>query len=236
MRLLLLDIDGTIVGVGSELGKLHHMAFIEGFRDVYGLDARYGTADYSGRTDMFIVDDILRKNGFDEEEIDAKRGRMFMAMERHFRDGVAGGGHYGDSMISGAAEALGMLSRDGGNALGLLTGNIEPIALMKMEALGIRHYFRFGGYGDSSERRSDLIGIAIDNALRAGVARNVGMRQVYVVGDTRHDIECAREKGAVAVAVATGTFSKEDLVAYAPEYLLGGLSELESAIGADGVA
>lgn len=230
---MLLDIDGTIVRVGSELGKLHHMAFIEGFGEVYGLDARYGIADYGGRTDMFIVDDILRKNGFDEDEIDAKRGRMFRAMERHFRDSVAGGDYYGDSMISGAADALDMLSRDSGNALGLLTGNIEPIALMKMEALGIRHYFRFGGYGDSSEMRSDLIGIAMENALRAGFAWGVGMKQVYVVGDTMHDIECAKEKGAVSVAVATGTFSKEDLAAYAPEYLLGGLPELESVIRAD---
>jgi phosphoglycolate phosphatase-like HAD superfamily hydrolase len=228
MNLLLFDVDGTIVRLGSALSKLHVRAFNYGFRKAYGVDANMEeiTDRSHGSTDRSIVCEVLRQRGFKEDAISKGLERCFSYMVDYFRDNISGIGCDG-VLIDGVTEALNVLAKDRSCVLGLLTGNLQEIAEMKLRKLGIYEYFKVGGFGGVSEIRSDLIGLAIEDGQRKGlIGKHIGSREVYVIGDTRKDIKCAQERGAVSVAVATGRATKATLREYKPDYLLDSLHEL----------
>lgn len=213
---------------GSALNALHHAAFFYGFREVYGLNVgeeAFAAHIYNGRTDMFIARDILRKRGVDKVKISEGMNEMFDSMSQNFSKNIAKG-DYKDCIIDGVAQTLEQLSNNKELILGLLTGNARGIARMKMEALHILDYFKIGGYGSSSEKRAELVGMAIADAVNQKLFNKISMKQVYVIGDTKYDIDCAKEAGAVSIAVATGISSKADLEIYKPDYLLSKLTEL----------
>jgi phosphoglycolate phosphatase-like HAD superfamily hydrolase len=104
-----------------------------------------------------------------------------------------------------------------GHLLGLTTGNIEAAAHIKLARGGLDHFFSFGGYGSDSPDRGELTRVAI---RRAATLLGEPPTQSYVVGDTPRDIEAAHEAGAVAVGVATGRYSVEELEQAGAEYAL----------------
>jgi phosphoglycolate phosphatase len=228
-KVLLFDIDGTLVRSDSALGNLHHAAFIYGFKEVYGVKVSDEVLSYAGITDKFEVRDILRKKGIDDDKISEHMDEMFHAMTQYFSKNIVEA-DYRDSIIENVAQTLGQLSKSKELILGLLTGNVKDIAEMKMRALGISNYFKIGAYGDSSENRTDLVDMAIADAVKQRLLEKIDKKQVYVIGDTKYDITCAKESGAVSVAVATGNSSKSDLEVYEPDYLLSKLAELTKVI------
>jgi phosphoglycolate phosphatase len=225
-KIILFDIDGTLLHSGSELGKIHHTSFLYGFKNVYDVEVvDEDFRGYSGRTDMFVIKDILKKKGFEDNEISKNMSRMFQQMAKCFRENV-GEADYKETIIDGVIETLDRMNMDKVYVLGLLTGNLREIAKIKLETIGLWHYFKVGGFGDSSESRANLIDVAIGGAIKKKFVDKVDMKQVYIVGDTKHDILCAKERGAISVAVSTGRFTKADLEIYKPDYLLANLSEL----------
>lgn len=229
-KIILFDIDGTLLHSGSELGRIHHLSFLYGFKTVYGIDVIDDDfRGYSGRTDMFVIKDILKKKGFDDEKISKNMNKMFQEMIKYFRENI-GKADYKETIIGGVIETLNQMDRDNIYVLGLLTGNLREIAKIKLETIGIWSYFKVGGFGDSSESRATLVDIAVEEVTKQKFVDKIDMKQVYVVGDTKQDILCAKERGAVSVAVSTGRFTKAELEIYKPDYLLNNLSELISNI------
>jgi phosphoglycolate phosphatase-like HAD superfamily hydrolase len=114
--------------------------------------------------------------------------------------------------------------------VGLLTGNLQEGAREKLTYYGLFERFAFGGYGDISDERCDIAAAALFEAKRAAEGRNgaasgQALSGVMVIGDTLHDISCARSIGAFAVAVPTGNTPREELAAASPDLLLPDLSD-----------
>jgi phosphoglycolate phosphatase-like HAD superfamily hydrolase len=115
-------------------------------------------------------------------------------------------------LMPGVQQTLQHLENRGA-ILGLATGNLETIGWIKMERAGLREWFRFGGFSDRFPLRSELIGDAAKRAREIAGAE----ASVCVVGDTPRDIEAAHANGLPVIAVATGHFSFEQLMAHKPE-------------------
>jgi phosphoglycolate phosphatase len=132
----------------------------------------------------------------------------------HLPDTVAESTTY--TVFPGVHELLGGLVA-AGHLLGLTTGNIEAAAHIKIARAGLNRYFAFGGYGSDSPHRGELTKIAIQ---RAATILKAQPEQAYVVGDTPRDIEAAHYAGAVAVGVATGHYTVEQLRDAGAEFAL----------------
>ncbi|MCA9041059.1 MAG: HAD hydrolase-like protein, partial [Planctomycetaceae bacterium] len=109
--------------------------------------------------------------------------------------------------------------------VGLLTGNLEQGAHLKINHYGLQHYFAFGSYGDHHRNRDDVARDALDR-IRQQFGEQIQSEQVWVIGDTPSDVLCAQAIQARSLAVATGVFSREELVASSPDLLVNNLTEI----------
>ena len=223
MRLVLFDIDGTLLtarGAGRR-------ALAAALSLVYGTAGDIERYDLRGRTDPRIVFDIMEGAGLGREAVRERLDDCFEAYARGLAAEIGDGS--GVVTLPGVAELVRRLDRDAGALLGLLTGNIEEGARIKLEPTGLRPCFRVGAYGSDHMDRRQLPSLA---ARRAEALVGIGFRpdEVVVIGDTPRDIECARHFGAVAVAVATGQYPREALEAEHPDLLFEDFSDVEGAV------
>jgi phosphoglycolate phosphatase len=206
--LLLFDIDGTLLRGATDA---HRDAVFEALHTVHGVDARRAEPGLApaGRTDGEIARALLLELGvsaarIDErsEEVRAETGRIYA--ERSTAD-------LSHTVLPGVVELLDWLAVRDGVVLGLLTGNFETVARVKLARAGIGRYFRSraGGFGSDSEDRAALPEIA---RRRAGtVGHPYPRKKTLVIGDTPRDIACARADGLRCLAVATGPYPIEQL-------------------------
>ena len=131
----------------------------------------------------------------------------------------------------GVVAVVRALAEDPRVTLGLLTGNLEPGARLKVEPLGLNEHFPFGAYGSDHEHRHLLPAVAVARALVHTGHRFLGKR-VVIVGDSIHDVRCGRSLGVRAVAVATGKTAAATLAAEDPDALLEDCSDLDRALWA----
>ncbi len=165
-----------------------------------------------GRTDPDIARDILLRGGVGQRSIDDGFETFRAAVVRHYAQLAPG--DLSAHVAPGAVQALDELGGQAAMRLSLVTGNLEPVARLKLARAGIGRRFAHGqgGFGSDSEDRADLPAIARE---RAGRAWNGGApwprERTVVVGDTPRDIACARADGVAVVAVATGPFGADAL-------------------------
>jgi phosphoglycolate phosphatase-like HAD superfamily hydrolase len=207
--LLLFDIDGTLL---SGATKAHREALHAALREVHGIEipeTLSSAVDPAGRTDGEIARLILVLAGVSAKGIDdgseAVREVCCREYERRCPNDLS------HRVIPGVSELLLSLFYDDDVRLGLLTGNFEPVARIKLARSGIGKYFPagFGAFGSDSEDRTELPAIARHRMGRDGVP--YPREQTIVVGDTPLDIACARADAVRCVAVATGRFGVEEL-------------------------
>ena len=205
-KLILWDIDGTIMRTG--LAGIH--ALTRAFHQLYGRDPDMNKIDLAGRTDRWITGQILEHNGVPvttqavHDLIDTYL--TLLPHELSTRHGL---------ILPGIHELLGIFHARADIAQGLLTGNVQRGARIKLEHFSVWHYFEFGAFGDDSALRNELGPHAV---RRAGERHAVSFapQNVFVIGDTPHDIECGKVIGARTIAVATGSCSVEKLAAFQP--------------------
>jgi phosphoglycolate phosphatase len=190
-------------------------------RNKFGINNLLDGIDYAGRTDRWIMRQIFAKVGLpatEENFIDYSRAYI-EALPAEMRNPRT-------CLLPGVAALLKEISQCDHIAQGLLTGNLQEGAKVKLGHHGIWDYFRFGAFADDAEHRNDL---GLHALRRAGESRGVAFapESVWIVGDTPHDIECARFVGANSLAVATGLHSFEELACHRPTALLGDLSDAE---------
>lgn len=220
MQIWLFDIDGTLIvsgGAGQD-------AAVEALVSAFGISASREGIEFAGRTDRAIVQDLFHAHGI---ECTADRWMRFQTeylrhLERLLEERQG-------SVLSGVVELLTFLSQRPDTYLGLLTGNIRAGAELKLKRYGIWHQFEFGGYGDDHYSRNDVARSAFVDAQRR-VPQHIEPDDVWVVGDTVHDIHCARAIGAKVIAVSTGSYSSQDLEAHAPDLLLDNLLGVPAAL------
>ena len=214
--LLLFDIDGTLLNTGGAGIAALSQGFARAFPEQA---ARMPELDLAGATDSGLVINIFRHAEIEHtEENDA---RFLDAYLIHLRENLPS---FGGQLLPGITDLLEALSAHPGATLGLLTGNIERGARLKVDHFGIGHHFGFGSYGDDHHDRDELGPIAIQRASAATGKEFAGER-VYVIGDTVKDIRCARAAGANAIAVATGGIPRAELEEHAPDHLFDDLAD-----------
>ena len=211
----LFDIDGTLL---RSRDRIHYESFFESVRRVMDRELVLDGVTLSGNTDPGILFDAFRLAELDPEHWQP----MLEDVLDHMRTLVAA---QRDQMnlvkMPGVDEMLAYLQSKGA-ALGIGTGNLESIGWLKLEVLGVRHWFTFGGFADKFAVRSDMIA---DAARQARNLRGANA-SVCVIGDTPFDISAAKANGLPTIAVATGHYSFEDLVEHQPEVCVSTLSAL----------
>jgi phosphoglycolate phosphatase len=203
MRLILFDIDGTLLECGPQVRPILTDTLVEVFGRLVNMD-RY---DLSGRTDPRIALDLLTEAGLSEEEILARlhevRMKYAARLERELDRQCM-------RLLPGVSDALESLARRKDVVLGLVTGNWEPGARTKLSRFDLNRFFDFGAFGCDAVDRSDLPPVALERAERI-TGRRFRPEEALIVGDTIHDVNCARANGIPVLAVATGRTAAETL-------------------------
>ena len=224
-QLVLFDIDGTLLwpnGAGA-------LAMERALTEVYGTPGVLKQIYMAGMTDRSIIHQALAGDGLSVTEISAGWKHFTDALARHMEITV---GERQVRLCPGVAALLDVLSARDDVMLGLVTGNLENTAPIKLRAVGIDPgLFRVGGYGSDDSDRNKLPAIAARRA-EALTGQRFGAGSIVVIGDTPADIACGRAVGARTVAVATGFLGFEALEAEKPDVLLTDLSNLEAALRA----
>ncbi|HEX5133702.1 MAG TPA: HAD family hydrolase [Candidatus Krumholzibacteria bacterium] len=218
MKLVLFDIDGTLL----DSGKQPRRAFSEALVEVYGEAGAIDTYSFSGRTDPRIMLDLLLGAGRSRAEVlarlpearDAYLDRLDALLERERM-----------RLLPGLPALLDALAARADIALGLLTGNFERGARIKLSRFGIEGYFPFGSYGDDQFDRDDLPPVALERA-HAVTGRRFDPADALIVGDSLLDISCARAHGLKCLVVSTGWTSAEELAAAQPDWLVDDLTRV----------
>lgn len=218
MRIPLFDIDWTLLKGGN---KTHVDAFTHTFRTVYGIDGSIDQIEHHGMTDRQAIIAVLEHHGWSREEAMTQMEEARFAMIDYF----SAHREEGEYVTMPGAEPL--LMRLAEMPCGLLTGNTEQIAWYKLEAARILRFFKFGAFGDATDRRVDLIAEARRRFLSAH-RRYRGPLTMVIIGDSPRDVQCAKAGGILSVAVASGKYSRELLAQENPDLLLNSLEESDA--------
>jgi phosphoglycolate phosphatase-like HAD superfamily hydrolase len=224
-RILLWDIDGTLIR-STKIGSFKDYT-IPMLEEVFGTAGCLPEMRVSGMTDLQIVGEALKHEGFTHEHI---RERVHDLRESYMKamHKFTGNGEEVFEVLPGVREVLEAVMNHPRYQSALVTGNIEPAAYLKMEIMGLADYFPLpGAFGDESHDRRDLPALAADR-IRRQLQLDLAPEQFIVIGDTPNDIGCAKHFGARSLAINTGRFyALEDLTSCEPDALLPDLSNLE---------
>jgi phosphoglycolate phosphatase-like HAD superfamily hydrolase len=215
-RAVLFDIDGTLITTGGAGGR----AWARAFQALFGREADITRFSEVGMTDP----DVARRTfsgTMGREPSDDELAQLIMGYLRHLPGEVHGSEDY--RIFDGVVDTLRGLA-DSGVVLGLVTGNIEGAARIKMERSHLNRYFAFGGYGTDSRDRADLTRAAIERAEMLH-GHDIDPGAIMVVGDTPRDVAAATAVGAISVCVATGEYTAEQLRDAGADHVLGSMLE-----------
>jgi phosphoglycolate phosphatase-like HAD superfamily hydrolase len=214
-RILLFDIDGTLVSGGPAKA-----AFCDAMLETYGTLGDPDAVSFAGKTDPQIARELLAGAGIEGDVIE--RGfndlwiRYLAYLEARLPDDPV-------QVLRGVPALLDALGEHDDVGVGLLTGNIVGGARLKLASGGLWEHFSFGSYGSDNEERDDLPAIAVRRA-RELWGDAVTPDQTIIVGDTPRDVQCGKAGGTRTLAVATGHFSLVELEAAGPDHLLDDLA------------
>ncbi len=218
-RLVLFDIDGTLVRAG-EVGRV---VFDRAVRAVLGRPPA-GRVRMSGKTDPLIVREYLAMDGEDNPgQLQAVLHQLERELAQAQGELVAQG-----SPCPGASELLAHLGSDSRLHLSVLTGNIRPNAVVKLSSFGLDRWLdlEVGAYGSDSEDRAALVPVALGR-LASLRGTYLQATDVWVIGDTPRDYECAKAAGAHCILVATGRYGAGELGALGADAVLADLTHPE---------
>jgi phosphoglycolate phosphatase len=219
-RLLLFDIDGTLIHSGG--AGVH--ALKSALTERFGITDDLHDIEIAGMTDSGIVVSILNKHKIPatNENVSAFLDSYvhFLSLELPRRVG---------KLLPGVLELLEKLKSRPHLVLALLTGNVSRGAQLKLEHYGVWHFFEFGAFADDHHDRNRLGTVARARAKEKH-GRQFSASEIDVIGDTPRDIACGKAFGARTIAVATGTWSRDRLAKYQPDFLIDDLSDVEGII------
>ena len=214
----LFDIDGTLL---RSRDRVHYDSVAASVHRVTGFEITLAGVLIHGSTDTAILSEACRQAGLPANVFEEQHEAILEAM----RNSVVERRYELDPVVMpGVNEVLHHLAQNGA-LLGVASGNLEAIGWIKIEAAGLREWFRFGGFSDHFPVRSELIGQAANKARElAGKGAHI-----CVVGDTPRDIEAARANFLSVIAVATGKYSSDELLVYQPEACVTSMADLMAA-------
>lgn len=219
-KLVLFDVDRTLIG----RSQCHHDAFSYAFKKVYDVDVDIKIINYGGMTDPAIAIEVLKIIGLKEDIIIPKLSQCMDEIVKYFQKNVE---RDTIPVLAGVNDLMELLANNEA-LLGLVTGNLEPIAWGKLKTIGIDHYFKLGGFGSDNINRTELVKIGIKKAKNDYNFNGT----TFVVGDTPRDIKAGFEANAKTIAVATGVYSVEELKEFSPDFVFKDLKDRKSILKA----
>ena len=242
-RLVLFDIDETMIHSSGAGRKALEKALF----DEFGEPIKFDGITLSGKTDPQIISEVLQAHGLSADGIrnrsaiaaphpshcdkpcDELLDSIFEKYLPYLKQEVREASEY--RLYEGVVDLLHALERREGTFIGLLTGNIELGARIKLERFDLNRYFEFGAFGCDSANRMDLPAFAHKRALEKFGAP-IAKHEIVIIGDARNDVLCAKGYGAKSLAVATGRTSKETLAELDPDYLFDSLKNTAQVVDA----
>lgn len=211
----LFDIDGTLLNCED---SVHYFAFCDALRTLSGSDLTLQGVVAHGNTDMGILRDALMLAGVHDEQWRSRIPEIQRAMGRFVAEREAG---LCATALPYVEEVLQHLQARGA-VLGIATGNLREIGVLKLKRAGLLDYFTVGGWSDDFESRSEVFRHAVSlmrEATHSGAS-------ICVLGDTPADVLAARANSLPVIALATGLYSQQQLLETTPDLCLGSLREL----------
>lgn len=224
LRLVLFDIDGTLISTNG----VAKQTFIEAAGESFGLTSRNWDYDFAGKTDQQIYYEVTELAGIAPDQREQRKDQVFdtffTLLERRLTtDNVA--------ILPGVRTLLDALEQEEAATSALLTGNMLRGARIKLTPPDLLRYFAFGAFGSDAYHRHELPEIAKSRAYdRLGVVFRA--KEIVIIGDTPHDIDCGRHLNVRSIAVATGGYSHEQLATHGPDYLFENLADTERVLDA----
>ena len=212
---VLFDIDETLVHTGGSGTRSWKAAFDK----LYGIPADIGEHSSAGETDPQVALATFRAVLHRDPSAD-ELGRLYAQYLLHLTDDIEVSEGY--RVLPGAEKVL-LRLLEAGIQLGLVSGAMEGAARTKLIPANLNRFFVFGAYGSDSSDRTELTGLAIEKAAR--IHGELAPSQVYVVGDTPHDMDATNASGAVSVGVASGHYSTDELRAAGGVHVLSSLED-----------
>jgi len=244
-RLALFDIDCTLIDGHGAGGR----AIMRAIKDVYGVEGELGDYSFHGRTDPGIVRDLAglwgagdpdalvgRYEGETQPQVvhdlavrlgtpdDLMDALVDQCVARYVELIAEEVGKVRIEVLTGVKELVTALAADQRVLVGLLTGNVEEGARIKLSPTGLCSLFQVAAYGSDSALRAELPPVAVARAQKL-TGRHFAGKEITVIGDTPADIECGAGLGVKTIAVATGRHSLDELAAHAPDYLFADMSD-----------
>jgi phosphoglycolate phosphatase len=220
LKLLLFDIDGTLILAGGAGIRAMNLAFTE----LYRVESGLADVEVAGRIDMAILRAALEKHDISCEAFPQQVEKFRDAYCRHLAHTLVEAKN--GRVLPGIRELLSNLSAKPDVRISLATGNFHRGAELKLSYYGLWQYFDGGVFGEACEDRTELIAIAKRELPPAEGGA------VYVFGDTVHDIEAARANDTISVAVASGFTDEETLRAASPDFLFRDFSDWKAVLSA----
>jgi phosphoglycolate phosphatase-like HAD superfamily hydrolase len=246
VRLLLFDVDGTLVLTGGAAVR----AMDRAFHEIFGVQGAFDDVSMPGRTDGAILADAFVRalpqsqilaealSAAGVHPVDGQVARFKAAYFARFAeeiqkpvetDSTRSPRHRFKGVLPGVRELLDALSSRPDMFLGLLTGNYEQGARIKLEYFDLWRYFACGAFGDDAINRHELVPVAIARSREAGCPA-LDPRDVVIIGDTPLDVACARHAGINCLAVATGGYSVDALQAAGADVVLASLADTDAVV------
>jgi phosphoglycolate phosphatase-like HAD superfamily hydrolase len=222
-RLVLFDIDGTLPSTQGHSVRAVKAAYAA----VYGRDPSAIEYRMDGKTGLRIAFESLGLAGLTRQEIEAGLPRFWARYEEELRRTVT---PERTRVFPGVAALVTQVARLPQALLGLLTGNCEPAARIKLQAARLEG-FALGAYGAHHEDRAALPAVAVEHAERLSGRRFQG-KEIVIIGDTPNEIRCGRALGVKSIAVATGRYSAEQLAGHGPDHVFPDFSDVTAVLRA----
>jgi len=212
---VLFDIDGTLLdmrGVGRQ-------SFVRALETVFGFKDDLAYINFAGNTDLNVLQQVMAHQGRPLTQDDCDRFHRQLPLE------LEAAAHQAKLVLyPGVLELLEALSAAPDVLLGLVTGNVEACAWVKLRQFDLHNHFILGAFGDEHADRNDIARLCHER-VKARLEPGQALKACFLVGDTPNDIAAAHAIGAVAIAVATGKFSMADLEAAGADVALADLSD-----------
>lgn len=219
-KLILFDIDGTLI----DPGHVGRTSVTKAFNEVFSIDEAFSGIKMAGKTDIQIIKEALNAHGLSSADgiiprilskyVNILKSEIF---SRRIR------------LNSGVVELLNLLETKDNLLLGLLTGNIEQGARIKLSVFDLNRFFPFGAFGDDNEDRNKLLPIALEK-YRKMTNMDIRFSDCIVIGDTPMDVLCSKPFGAISVGVTTGPYGHEALAEAGADYVLEDLAHAKDCL------
>jgi len=226
MKLVLFDIDGTLISTRGAGMK----AFYRALNHIFGIEVNEEVIRPDGKTDPLILKELLAYFHLADSWQDKTANDLFSSYLAYLEEEMARAKEQGlIRILPGVVNLLEMLAGLPDFCVGLVTGNLERGAHIKLRNAGLDEYFRFGGYGSDSEDRTVLARVGIQRGAR--IAAPQAVEGSYVIGDTPLDIRHGHAAGADVIAVASAKYSMDELQIEGPDLLVPDLTSSKMIVG-----